>query len=78
MTSNLTQVYPVIWESDRASLIDQTRLPYDYTRVEITTYQQMADAIKPWLFGARQPLELPYMDVSQKMESFTGSGAIIL
>lgn len=46
MTSNLTQVYPVIWESDRASLIDQTRLPYDYTRVEITTYQQMADAIK--------------------------------
>lgn len=46
MTSNLTQVYPVIWESDRASLIDQTRLPYDYTRVEITTYQQMANAIK--------------------------------
>ncbi len=46
MTSNLTQVYPVIWESDRASLIDQTRLPDDYTRVEITTYQQMADAIK--------------------------------
>ncbi|MGL6139298.1 MAG: S-methyl-5-thioribose-1-phosphate isomerase, partial [Planktothrix sp.] len=46
MTSTLTQVYPIIWQSDRASLIDQTRLPDEYTRVEITTYQQMADAIK--------------------------------
>ncbi|WRH66673.1 MAG: S-methyl-5-thioribose-1-phosphate isomerase [Planktothrix sp. GU0601_MAG3] len=46
MTSTLTQVYPIIWESDRASLIDQTRLPDEYTRVEITTYQQMAAAIK--------------------------------
>ena len=46
MTSTLTQVYPIIWESDRASLIDQTRLPDEYTRIEITTYQQMAAAIK--------------------------------
>lgn len=46
MTSTLTQVYPIIWESDRASLIDQTRLPDEYTRIEITTYQQMAEAIK--------------------------------
>ncbi|CAD5981717.1 Methylthioribose-1-phosphate isomerase [Planktothrix tepida] len=46
MTSNLTQVDPIIWESDRASLIDQTRLPDEYTRIEVTTYQQMAEAIK--------------------------------
>ena len=54
MTSTLTQVYPIIWESDglrpaegdRASLIDQTRLPDEYTRIEIATYQQMAEAIK--------------------------------
>ncbi|MBE9145354.1 S-methyl-5-thioribose-1-phosphate isomerase [Planktothrix mougeotii] len=46
MTSNLTQVDPIVWESDRASLIDQTRLPDEYTRIEVTTYQQMAEAIK--------------------------------
>ncbi|MDJ0727858.1 MAG: S-methyl-5-thioribose-1-phosphate isomerase [Prochloraceae cyanobacterium] len=39
-------IYPVIWENDRAVLIDQTRLPEEYTTVAISSSQEMAKAIK--------------------------------
>lgn len=45
MSSN-TEVYPVIWQDDRAILIDQTRLPAEHTVVEIRRYEDMARAIK--------------------------------
>ena len=44
MSSN--QVYPVLWNSDRVLLIDQTRLPNEYALVEITRCDDMAEAIK--------------------------------
>ena len=44
--SSLTQVYPVIWQGDRVLLIDQTRLPTEYTRIEISRCEDMAHAIK--------------------------------
>ncbi|HEY9701011.1 MAG TPA: S-methyl-5-thioribose-1-phosphate isomerase, partial [Allocoleopsis sp.] len=37
---------PVIWQEDRVLLIDQTRLPNEYTMVEINRYEDMAEAIK--------------------------------
>ncbi len=40
------QVYPVIWHNDSVSLIDQTRLPNEYTFVEITRCSDLARAIK--------------------------------
>src|SRR5690349_10974835 len=40
------QVYPVVWQDDRVILIDQTRLPNEYAVVEISRYEEMADAIK--------------------------------
>ncbi|MEA5470299.1 S-methyl-5-thioribose-1-phosphate isomerase [Spirulina sp. 06S082] len=40
------EIYPVIWESDRAILIDQTRLPAEYTTVAIADSDTMAKAIK--------------------------------
>ncbi|MBP0017307.1 MAG: S-methyl-5-thioribose-1-phosphate isomerase [Cyanobacteria bacterium SBLK] len=40
------EIYPVIWEGDRAILIDQTRLPAEYTTVEIADSATMATAIK--------------------------------
>ncbi|MBD2041411.1 S-methyl-5-thioribose-1-phosphate isomerase [Microcoleus sp. FACHB-672] len=43
--SNTNQVYPVIWQEDRVVLIDQTRLPAEYTVVEISRYEDMAEAI---------------------------------
>jgi methylthioribose-1-phosphate isomerase len=46
MTSSLTQVYPIIWQDNRVLLIDQTRLPKEYTRIEISRYEDMAHAIK--------------------------------
>ncbi|MGL5081483.1 MAG: S-methyl-5-thioribose-1-phosphate isomerase [Microcoleaceae cyanobacterium] len=46
MASVLTQVYPVIWQGDRVLLIDQTRLPEEYTRVEVSRSEDMARAIK--------------------------------
>ena len=39
-------VYPVIWHKDSVSLIDQTRLPYEYSYVEIHRSEDMAQAIK--------------------------------
>ncbi|HEY9606959.1 MAG TPA: S-methyl-5-thioribose-1-phosphate isomerase, partial [Allocoleopsis sp.] len=41
-----TQVYPVIWHEDRVLLIDQTRLPNEYTLVEISRCDDMVRAIK--------------------------------
>ncbi len=46
MTSNPTQVYPIIWQDHHVLLIDQTRLPKEYTRIEISRYEDMAHAIK--------------------------------
>ncbi|MBK4731812.1 S-methyl-5-thioribose-1-phosphate isomerase [Oxynema sp. CENA135] len=44
--SNSNPVYPVIWHDDRVLLIDQTRLPQEYSVVEICHYQDMAAAIQ--------------------------------
>jgi methylthioribose-1-phosphate isomerase len=46
MNSPTNQVYPVIWYNDSVSLIDQTRLPNEYTFVEISRSDDMARAIK--------------------------------
>jgi methylthioribose-1-phosphate isomerase len=40
-----TPVYPVRWQSDRVLLIDQNRLPNEYTYVEISRVADMAQAI---------------------------------
>ncbi|MGF1494296.1 MAG: S-methyl-5-thioribose-1-phosphate isomerase [Microcoleaceae cyanobacterium] len=40
------QIYPVVWQNDRVLLIDQTRLPQEYARIEISRYEDMARAIK--------------------------------
>ncbi len=39
-------VYPVVWEHGRVLLIDQTRLPQEYTVVEISRSDDMAHAIR--------------------------------
>lgn len=39
-------IYPVVWQDDKALLIDQTRLPGEYTIVEIKRSQDMAQAIE--------------------------------
>jgi len=46
MMSQNTQVYPVIWSQDAVWLIDQTRLPNEYSLVEIHRSDDMAQAIK--------------------------------
>jgi methylthioribose-1-phosphate isomerase len=40
-----TPVYPVRWQNDRVLLIDQNRLPNEYTYVEIDLVEDMARAI---------------------------------
>jgi methylthioribose-1-phosphate isomerase len=42
----LNPVYPVIWQDDHVRLIDQTRLPAEFTYVEIRRADDMAHAIK--------------------------------
>jgi methylthioribose-1-phosphate isomerase len=43
---NSQAVYPVIWQNDHVWLIDQNRLPTEYTLVEIRRCEDMAEAIK--------------------------------
>lgn len=42
----LNSVYPVVWHDDHVRLIDQTRLPAEFTYVEIRRSEDMARAIK--------------------------------
>jgi methylthioribose-1-phosphate isomerase len=42
----MTQVYPVIWHEDKVLLIDQNRLPLEYSFVEISCSADMERAIK--------------------------------
>lgn len=46
MTLVSSRIYPVRWHDNKVSLIDQTRLPQEYTVVEISRCQDMAEAIK--------------------------------
>lgn len=46
MNSNSNQIYPVIWQDNHVYLIDQTRLPEEYTQVVISRSADMAQAIK--------------------------------
>ena len=46
MISPLNPIYPVLWHSDKVVLIDQTRLPGEYSVVEIDRCEDMAQAIK--------------------------------
>jgi methylthioribose-1-phosphate isomerase len=41
-----THVYPVVWQDDHVRLIDQTRLPAEYSIVEIHRCEDMATAIQ--------------------------------
>ena len=40
------QIYPVVWQRDRVLLIDQTKLPQEYTVVSINRCEDMVVAIK--------------------------------
>jgi methylthioribose-1-phosphate isomerase len=47
MTATSTNhIYPVIWHQEKVLLIDQTRLPEEYTLVEISRSEDMAQAIR--------------------------------
>jgi methylthioribose-1-phosphate isomerase len=46
MKSNFNQIYPVLWHDDKVALIDQTRLPGEYSIVEISRSEDMAQAIR--------------------------------
>ncbi len=46
MMAQNTQVYPVVWSENAVWLIDQTRLPNEYSLVEIHRSDDMAQAIK--------------------------------
>lgn len=41
-----SEIYPVIWQDDKVFLIDQTRLPKEYSIVEIGRCEDIAQAIK--------------------------------
>lgn len=45
MNSVSNRIYPVTWQNDRVLLIDQTRLPEEYSQVTINCSSDMAQAI---------------------------------
>ncbi len=83
--SSPTQVYPVIWQDNRVVLIDQTRLPIEYTQIEISRCEDMAHAIKTMIvrgapaigiaaaygmyLGAREIQTLERQDFLKKLET---------
>ncbi|MGL5880096.1 MAG: s-methyl-5-thioribose-1-phosphate isomerase, partial [Xenococcaceae cyanobacterium] len=44
--TSYNHIYPVIWHQEKVLLIDQTRLPEEYTIVEISRSEDMAQAIR--------------------------------
>lgn len=40
-----SNIRPIKWADNKAILLDQTKLPEKYEHIDITTYQEMADAI---------------------------------
>ncbi len=46
MSKSAQSIYPVVWYQDKVRLIDQTRLPGEYNVVEISRYEDLAQAIK--------------------------------
>ncbi len=44
--SEVSHVYPILWQDDHVLLIDQTRLPREYSLVEIRRSGDMAEAIR--------------------------------
>ena len=46
MNSTSNQIYPVVWQEGKVLLIDQTRLPGEYSYVAISRSSDMAEAIK--------------------------------
>jgi len=44
--NSVNHIYPVVWQDDRVTLIDQTRLPVEYSLVAISRSSDMAQAIK--------------------------------
>lgn len=46
MNSTSNQIYPVVWQDGKVFLIDQTRLPGEYSMVAISRSSDMAQAIK--------------------------------
>lgn len=46
MTPTTQQVFPVVWQNDRVYLIDQNRLPAEFTWVDIRRCEDMATAIE--------------------------------
>ncbi|MDE5068305.1 MAG: S-methyl-5-thioribose-1-phosphate isomerase [Trichodesmium sp. St4_bin8_1] len=46
MTYKFRKVNPITWKNDHVLLIDQTSLPEEYKVVEISSYEEMAIAIK--------------------------------
>ncbi|GAB4231836.1 MAG: S-methyl-5-thioribose-1-phosphate isomerase [Stanieria sp.] len=45
-SSSVNHIYPVIWQNNKVFLIDQTRLPGEYSVVEISRCEDMAQAIR--------------------------------
>jgi methylthioribose-1-phosphate isomerase len=46
MKPETKRVYPVVWQTDKVLLIDQRRLPGEYTIVTIRRSEDMAQAIE--------------------------------
>ncbi|TVQ45384.1 MAG: S-methyl-5-thioribose-1-phosphate isomerase [Gloeocapsa sp. DLM2.Bin57] len=46
MRKSAQSIYPVVWYQDKVRLIDQTRLPGEYSVIDISRYEDLAQAIK--------------------------------
>jgi methylthioribose-1-phosphate isomerase len=65
------EVYPIIWQENKVLLIDQTKLPGKYSFVPITSYEEMAQAIRDMIVRGA-----PAIGVAAAYGVYLGAAAI--
>ncbi|MEL6495988.1 MAG: S-methyl-5-thioribose-1-phosphate isomerase [Cyanobacteria bacterium J06623_7] len=65
------QIYPVVWQDQQVLLIDQTRLPAEYSHVAISRSEDMAQAIKTMIVRGA-----PAIGVAAAYGMYLGAGEI--
>jgi methylthioribose-1-phosphate isomerase len=56
--SNKQSIYPIVWQGDHLVLIDQTRLPREFSLVEIRRYEDCLEAVARGIIQAPAGIEL--------------------
>lgn len=58
LMSNGSHIYPIVWQNDHLLLIDQTRLPREFSLIEIRRYKDLIEAVQRGMMPSRPIIEV--------------------